>query len=78
MTLTVNDREVVQRRVEEEAIITDGIRIFRLSPTLDYNINTALQVSLYFDRNINEPKVSTSFLNARTTFGGRVTFSLSQ
>ena len=78
MTLTINDRKTVQRRIGEDPVVTDGIRIFRLSPTLDYNISEALQLTLYFDRNVNEPRVSTSFLNARTSFGGRISFNLSQ
>ena len=78
MLFTVSDRKTVQRRIGESSIVTDGIRIFRLSPTLDYNISEALQLTIYFDRNVNDPRVSTSFLNARTSFGGRIRFNLSQ
>lgn len=78
MTFSINDGKTVQRRVEEDPIVTDGIRVFRLSPTLDYNISQSLTVTLYYDRNVNDPKVSTSFLNARTAFGGRIRFSLAQ
>jgi len=78
MTFSINDGKTVQRRIEEDPIITDGIRVFRLSPTLDYNVSQSLTVTLYFDRNVNDPKVSTSFLNARTAFGGRIRFSLAQ
>lgn len=78
MLLSINDRKTVQRRIGESSIVTDGIRIFRLSPTLDYTISEALQLTLYFDRNVNDPRVSTSFLNARTSFGGRIRFNLSQ
>ncbi|WP_305982688.1 cell surface protein SprA [Roseivirga thermotolerans] len=78
LTMNISDRKVVQRRIGEEPIITDGIRVFRLNPTVDYKISEALLVTFYFDKNINDPRVSTSFLNARTTFGGRIQFSLSQ
>jgi cell surface protein SprA len=78
MGLTVSDTKVVQRRIDEDPIITDGIMTFRLNPTVDYKISEALLVTLYFDRSVNDPRVSTSFLNARTTFGGRIQFSLSQ
>lgn len=78
LQLTASDRKTVQRRIGEATIVTDGIRIFRLSPTLDYNINEALQLTVYYDRNVNDPRVSTSFLNARTSFGGRIRFNLSQ
>ena len=78
MGMTISDSRTVQRRIGEESIVTDGIRIFRLSPTLNYTISDALQVGLYFDRNVNEPRVSSSFLNTRTSFGGRIKFSLSQ
>jgi cell surface protein SprA len=78
MTFSINDGKTVQRRIEEDPIVTDGIRVFRLSPTLDYNVSQSLTVTLYYDRNVNDPKVSTSFLNARTAFGGRIRFSLAQ
>ncbi len=78
MGMTISDSRTVQRRIGEDPIVTDGIRIFRLSPTVNYTISEALQVSLYFDRNVNDPRVSSSFLNARTSFGGRIRFSLSQ
>ncbi len=78
MGFSIRDGKTVQRRIGESSTITDGIRIFRMSPTLDYNISDALQVTLYFERNVNEPRVSTSFLNARTAFGGRIRFNLSQ
>ncbi len=78
MGMTISDSRTVQRRIGEDPIVTDGIRIFRLSPTINYTINEALQVGLYFDRNVNDPRVSSSFLNARTSFGGRIRFSLSQ
>ncbi len=78
MTLAINDGKTVQRRVDEDPIVTDGIRVFRLSPTVDYNVSQALQLSLYYDRNVNDPKVSTSFLNARSSVGVRIRFSLAQ
>lgn len=78
MGLTLSDTKVVQRRIDEAPIVTDGIKIFRLNPTVDYKINDALLLTFYFERNVNDPRVSTSFLNARTTFGGRIQFSLSQ
>lgn len=78
MGLSIADTKVVQRRIDEEPIITDGIKTFRLNPTVDYKISEALLITFYYDRSINDPRVSTSFLNARTTFGGRIQFSLSQ
>ena len=78
MGLSIRDSKTVQRRIGETSTVTDGIRIFRLSPTLDYNVSEALQLTLYFERNLNDPRVTTSFLNARTAFGGRIRFNLSQ
>ncbi len=78
MGLVIRDSKTVQHRIGENSTITDGIMIFRLSPTIDYSVSEKLQISFYFERNVNEPRVSTSFLNARTAFGGRIRFSLSQ
>ena len=78
MTFSLRDNKTVQRRIDESSIVTEGIKIFQLNPTVEYNISDALQVAFYFEKNINEPRVTTSFLNARTAFGGRIRFSLSQ
>jgi cell surface protein SprA len=78
MGFSIRDGKTVQRRIGESSTVTDGIRIFRMSPTMVYNISEALEVSLYYERNVNDPRVSTSFLNARTAFGGRIRFNLSQ
>ena len=78
MGLSIRDGKTVQRRIGESSTVTDGIRIFRLSPTVVYNISDQLQVTFYYERNVNDPRVSTSFLNARTAFGGRIQFNLSQ
>ena len=78
MGFSIRDSKTVQRRIEEASVVTEGIKIFRLSPTLDYTISQALNVQFYYERNVNDPRVSTSFRNARTAFGGRIRFSLSQ
>ena len=78
MTFSLRDNKTVQRRIDESSIVTEGIKIFQLNPTIEYNVSDALQVAFYFEKNVNEPRVTTSFLNARTAFGGRIRFSLSQ
>ena len=56
MGLVIRDNKTVQQRIGEKSTVTDGIRIFRLSPTLDYSVSDKLQISLYFERNVNNTK----------------------
>lgn len=74
----VVDTETVQRKIEEVNTVTNGNLNFTIRPTIGYVINQKLNVSLYFDRIINDPKVSTAYRRTSTAFGGQLTFNLSE
>ena len=78
LAMSIGDSETIQRKIEESNTITSGNLNFQLSPTIGYVINDRLNVQLYFERNINEPKVTNSFKRATTRFGTQVSFSLAQ
>ena len=78
LALSIGDSETIQRKIEESNTITSGNLNFQLSPTVSYVVNDRLQVQLYFERNINEPKVTNSFKRATTRFGTQISFSLAQ
>jgi cell surface protein SprA len=78
LAMSVGDSETIQRKIEESNTITSGNLNFQLSPTVSYVVNDRLQVQLYFERNINEPKVTNSFKRATTRFGTQISFSLAQ
>jgi len=78
VNFTIRDTESFQRRIEEDATVTQGNINFQLRPTISYIVNEKLNVQAFFERTINEPRVSNSFRRASTAAGIQVRFSLSQ
>lgn len=77
--LTIRDTETIQRKIEESSTITNGNVNFQLRPNISYVVNEKLNLQFYFDRTINDPKVTPpSFRRATTRFGVQVRFSLAQ
>jgi cell surface protein SprA len=72
------DTRTVQRKIEEENTITNGNLSIQIRPTVSYLINQNLNLTFYFDRTINDPKVTTAYKRASTSFGGQLRFNLSQ
>ncbi len=72
------DTRTIQRKIEEVNTLTNGNLNIQLRPSIGYVVNQKLNVQIYFDRTINDPKVSTAFRRSSTAFGGQLTFNLSQ
>ncbi|BDD11305.1 cell surface protein SprA [Fulvitalea axinellae] len=77
LTARFKDTQTVQRRIDEENKITNGNMNIQVRPTLDYQVNRRLNVQMYYERSVNEPKISTSYRRTTTAFGVQVRFSLS-
>ncbi|MEO1051261.1 MAG: cell surface protein SprA [Bacteroidota bacterium] len=78
MTFTVRDTRTVQRKIKEINTITNGDLNFRFRPQVNYAVNEKLNMQFYFERTINEPRISSSFRRSTTAGGIQVRFSLSQ
>jgi cell surface protein SprA len=78
VNFTIRDTESFQRRIEEDPTVTQGNINFQLRPTISYIVNEKLNIQAFFERTINEPRVSNSFKRASTAAGIQVRFSLSQ
>jgi cell surface protein SprA len=78
LTTRVVDTRQVQRKIEEVNTITNGNLNLQIRPTIGYIINQKLNIQLYFDRTINDPRVTTAFRRSSTAFGGQLRFNLSQ
>ena len=78
INFTIRDTKTVQRKIDDTNTITQGNMNFQLRPTIQYTINQRLNMTFYFERNINEPLVSSSFKRATTSFGTQIRFSLAQ
>lgn len=85
--LSIRDTRTIQRKMVEvdslgqvrsDNIVTSGNINFQLRPTLSYVLNERLNLSCYFERNINEPRISSSFPRRASAFGVQVRFSLAQ
>ncbi|WP_246223736.1 cell surface protein SprA [Fulvivirga kasyanovii] len=78
MNFTIRDTETIQRKINEVNTITNGGLNIQLRPNISYVLNEKLNLQFYFERNINEPKISNSYRRATTRLGVQIRFSLAQ
>lgn len=78
ISTSIVDTNTVQRKIEGENTLTNGNLNIQLRPSIGYVVNQKLNIQFYFDRTINDPKVSTAFRRSSTSFGGQLTFNLSE
>ena len=78
VNFTVTDTKTIQRKIEEENIITSGNINYQFRPNISYIVNQKLSIQGYYERTINNPAVSNSFRRATTRFGLQIRFSLAQ
>jgi cell surface protein SprA len=78
LNLTVGNTRTIQRKINELNTLTNGNINFQLRPNISYTVNQKLTLQAYFERNINEPLISTSSRRATTRAGVQVRFSLAQ
>ncbi len=76
--MTIRDAKTIQRKLNGENIVSNGNRNFQLRPSMSYRLNDQLDITAYFDRNITDPKVASTFKRASTSFGFQLRFSLAQ
>ena len=74
---SVRDSKTIQRKINDTDVITNGNRTFQLRPQMSYKINNQLDLTMYFERNTNNPKVG-SFKRKTTSFGVQLRFGLAQ
>jgi cell surface protein SprA len=75
---TLRDTKTIQRNIDEVNTVTAGNVNFQLRPQLGYVLNERLNLNLYFERNINTPRITSSYPRSTTQFGAQVRFSLAQ
>jgi cell surface protein SprA len=88
--LSLRDNIIIQRSIVQDSIpgggiveksrneVTNGNLQIQIRPSIDYTINQRLNLQLFFNRTISEPKISTSFKNTVTEGGVQLRYSLSQ
>lgn len=76
--VTVRDTETIQRKLDDVNTITAGNINIQIKPTISYVANRRLNILIYYERNVNQPKVSSSFPRTNTTFGFQLRYNLAQ
>ena len=78
-SFTVRNTNTFQRKIEGENEVTDGNVNYQLRPSINYALNQKLNLQIYFERSIYEPKITrTGGRRATTAFGFKLSFSLAQ
>lgn len=78
LDMKIGDTRQVQRKIEEGSTVTNGNLNIQFRPTIGYIINQNLELTIYFDRTINDPRITTAYKRATTSFGGQLRFNLAQ
>ncbi|MFO8236370.1 MAG: cell surface protein SprA [Bacteroidales bacterium] len=70
----------ILRKLDEDVDdqITAGQKNIVIGVSADYALSNRFNVKAFFDRNVNEPKISRSYPTANTNFGFSLRFSLSE
>ncbi len=77
--LTIRDNVTIIRRIEErQNQPTAGQRLFSLKTSADLQVSDKLTVRFFYDHQITEPKISTSFRTANISSGISLRFTLTQ
>ncbi len=78
LDLTIRDTKTVQRKLDDVQTITGGNINFQLKPVISYMVNSKLNFQFYFERNINTPRISSSFQRSATNVGFQLRYNLAQ
>ncbi|MGK7390919.1 MAG: cell surface protein SprA [Candidatus Cyclobacteriaceae bacterium M2_1C_046] len=78
MSFTIRNTKTIQRKINEDDKPTNGNYNFQLRPNINYVVNDKINLNFYFERNVNEPVVSTSYKRSTTQAGIQLRFSLAQ
>ncbi|HJX71373.1 MAG TPA: cell surface protein SprA, partial [Bacteroidales bacterium] len=81
LDLSIRDNKTVIRHLaqiqdNETEQITTGQKIFTINATADYVLSPRFNIQFFFDRTINNPWTSRSFLTADTNIGFSIRFTL--
>jgi len=78
LAFTLRDTKTVQRKIDESPTVTAGNINIQFRPTLAYQLNQQTNLQAYFERSINDPRVSNSFKRTTTSFGIQLRYAFTQ
>ena len=73
---TVRDNATIQRVATGAHNFQAGGLDIQFKPTANYVINQRLNIQFYFERTINQPRTSASYVRKVTAFGFQLRFAL--
>lgn len=76
MDLTIRDTRTIQRQLDDVSTITAGNLNFQVRPSIGYVFNRQLNLQVYFEKTINEPRVSSSFRRSTASGGIQLRYNL--
>ncbi|MBC7412837.1 MAG: hypothetical protein H7331_10350, partial [Bacteroidia bacterium] len=71
-----NNKTIIRKASDASNQLTAGQNVTTIKFTADYAINQNLVIQAFYDRNVNNPFVSTSFKTANTQAGVKIRFTL--
>ena len=78
MAFTLRDTKTIQRKINDSPTVTAGNINLQFKPTVSYQINKQANLQFYFERSINEPRISSSYKRSTTSFGFQIRYALTQ
>jgi len=78
--LKIRDNLTILRKLDEEVDHqpTAGQKNIVIGASADYALSNRFNVRVFYDRNVNEPKISRSFPTSNTNFGFSLRFTLAE
>ncbi|MFN9801968.1 MAG: hypothetical protein ACK54P_18265, partial [Bacteroidota bacterium] len=75
--LTVRDNSTLIRKIEErQNQVTAGQRLWSIKTSADMAVSDKLTIRLFYDHQINQPKISISFPTSNVNAGLSLRFTL--
>lgn len=75
--LTIRDNTTIIRKVvENENQLTNGRRVISIKTAADYSLSKNLNIRIYFDKQITEPRLSVPFPTSNTNAGFSLRYTL--
>lgn len=78
MAFTMRENKVIQHEIQGFDEAASGNLSYDIKPTITYQANNRLRMTMYYSKSINEPLVSTTARRTNSAFGVQFSFSLSQ
>jgi cell surface protein SprA len=79
LDFSIRDNKTISRKlIEDVNQPVAGQKIFAIRTTADYVLSDRFNLQLFFDHNLNDPFVATTYTTSNTNFGFSLKFTLIQ